>query len=113
MSERWHRAVEEGADALGERLVEQVEGKAEYSYEDVAAATLAAGLAALLRDGPEGARLDAAAAAIYARLHEAERAPWTGLDAMEKDFWLAVARDALTAGDEALLQEAPAGDGAA
>lgn len=104
MTERWAGAVEEAADALGERLLEQAEGRAEHTYEDIAAAALSTGLQALLRDGPQGRRLEAAGAAIYGRMHDAERAPWQSLGDMDRDFWLAIARDALAAGDRALLQ---------
>lgn len=104
MSERWRKAVEESADALGERLLEQAEGRAEYTYEKIAAAVLESGLRTLLADGADERRIEAAAAAIHARLHQPDAAPWEQLDAMDKDFWLQIARAGLAASDRVMLE---------
>lgn len=104
MSERWRKAVEESADALGERLLEQAEGRAEYTYEEIAAAVLESGLRTLLADGADERRVEAAAAAIHARLHQPDAVPWERLGAMETDFWLQIARAALAASDRAILE---------
>jgi len=105
MSEIGRRAIEESADVLGDMLVQMANGEASYDSEDIAAAALSAGLKGLLRHGPSAARIDAAAAAFYDKLHdpaEAERALTQG----EGDF-VSIAKGALA--DPAWPQKIAAG----
>jgi hypothetical protein len=103
MTRAWKRAVEDGADALGEMLIAIAAGEADYSHEDLASAALAAGLQALTEDEPALARVDAVAAVIYDKLHDGEKAPWPSLTPTERAFWLDLARAATRAADESLL----------
>src|SRR5512134_4175869 len=106
MTRAWDRAVEDGADALGEMLIEMAGGTADYSHEDLASAALGAGLQALTDDEPELSRIDAVAQVIYAKLHEAEQAPWQLLTPTEQAFWLDLARAATRDSDASLLTQA-------
>src|SRR5512134_1935782 len=106
MTQAWNRAVEDSADALGEMLIEMAEGTADYSHEDLASTALSAGLQALTEDEPDLSRIDAVAQVIYAKLHEAEQAPWRLLTPTEQAFWLDIARAATQASDASLLTQA-------
>lgn len=114
MSGTSRRAIEEAADKLGELLLESAEGAAAYSYEDLAEATLAAGLEVTCERGPDAARVAAVAEAIHAALHPREGAAWAALDAHAREFWFDIARAAIAVSDRALLDEAAgrAGDAA-
>jgi len=108
MSGAGKRAIEDAADRLGEMLLETAEGSAEYSYEDLAAATIEAGLRAVRGQAPSGARVEAVAAVLQAKLHGAAGAAgaaWAGLSAPEKEFWFDIARAAIAASDGALLDD--------
>jgi hypothetical protein len=43
---------------------------------------------------------------IYAKLHEAEQAPWQLLTPTEQAFWLDIARAAIQTSDASLLAQA-------
>lgn len=106
MSNAWTRAVEEGADALGEMLIEMAGGEADYTNEDLAAAALDSGLHSLLGDEPDLDRVAATARVLHQRLHEADKQDkqgWDSLTATERAFWLDLARAAVAASDAALL----------
>jgi hypothetical protein len=106
MTRAWNRAVEDSADALGEMLIEMAAGTADYTHEDLASAALGAGLQALTDDDPELSRIEAVAQVIYAKLHEAEQAPWQLLTPTEQAFWLDIARAAIQTSDASLLAQA-------
>jgi len=105
MSGAGKRAIEDAADRLGEMLLETAEGSAEYSYEDLAAATIEAGLRSVCGQAPSGTRVEAVAAVPQAKLHGAAGAVWAGLSAPEKEFWFDIARAAIAASDGALLDD--------
>lgn len=97
--------IEDAADRLGGMLMETAEGRAEHSYEDLAAAVLDAGLRAACERRPSAARTEAVAAAIHGKLHRTESPGWTGLSEPEKSFWFDMARVAIAASDGALRDE--------
>lgn len=108
MTRAWKRAVEDGADALGEMLIEMAGGTSDYSHEDLASAALTAGLEALTDDEPDLVRVDAVAEVIYAKLHEIGQAPWESLTPIERAFWLDLGRAATAAADASLLAQVKA-----
>jgi hypothetical protein len=101
----WTHAVESAADALGEMLIELAEGRGDHSNEDIAAAVLTTGLAALLEADPASDRLETVASVLYAKLHDGGEQSWTSLTQIEKGFWLDLAGAAIEASDAALLRE--------
>lgn len=105
------RMIEEAADRLGEMLLETAEGRAQHSYEDLAAAALAAGLRAASDGRTEAAREEAVAAAVHGKLHGADGSGWAGLSDPEKSFWREIARAAIAAADDALLRDLEAAGG--
>jgi len=105
MTTTWTTAVEQAADALGEMLVEMAGEGTEYSYEDIAAAALDTGLKTLLGDEPGAERVEHAAKVIYEKLHDAEKPKWDAINAIERDFWLDIARAAVRASDAAFLKQ--------
>jgi hypothetical protein len=105
MTTTWTTAVEQAADALGEMLVEMASEAAEYTHEDIAAAALETGLRTLLGDEPRAERVEHAARVIHEKLHDAEKQGWDAINAIERDFWLDIARAAIRASDAALLRE--------
>jgi hypothetical protein len=105
MTEVWTRAVEVAADTLGEMLLESAAGDAVSSYEKLAAAVLKAGLSTVRDWGPSEARTAAVAAAIHEKLHGKAGAAWSALTSPEKAFWLDMAREAIAASDQALLDD--------
>jgi hypothetical protein len=106
MTTTWTTAVEQAADALGEMLVEMASEGTEYTHEDIAAAALATGLKTLLGGEPGAERGEHAAKVIYEKLHDADKPKWDALNAIERDFWLDIARAAIRVSDAALVQEA-------
>ena len=105
MPERWQRAIEVSADTLGEMLVQMANGEASYDHDELAAAALASGLKALVREGPSTARIEATARAIYDKLHDADAESWDELDTMQWTFWQEIATAALQASDQHMLAE--------
>jgi hypothetical protein len=108
MTTTWTTAVEQAADVLGEMLVEMASEGTEYTHEEIAAAALATGLKALLGDEPGAKRVEHAARVIYEKLHDADKPTWEAINAIERDFWLDIARAAVRASDAGLLQETEA-----
>lgn len=108
MADTWSTAVEEAADALGEMMLQLANGEAEHSHEDMAAAALKAGLAALMGGEPSEHRIEAGARAIRDALHPGDQGGWAALDGVEKPFWRNISRAALRASDETLLEEVKA-----
>ncbi len=105
MTRTWKRAVEHGADALGEMLIDMAGGTANYTYEDLASVALTSGLQALTDDEPDLVRVDVVAAAIYAKLHDVGQAPWESLTSTERAFWLDLGRTAISASDSSLVAQ--------
>ena len=105
MTDAWTTAVEQAADALGQLLVEMASEGTEYTHEDIATATLDTGLKILLGEGPGAKRVEHAARVIYEKLHDAEKPKWDAINAIERDFWLDIARASIRASDAALLWE--------
>ncbi len=103
MNEKWRTAVDDAADTIGEMLIEVAGGQASYSHEDIANAALGAGVTTLLGEAPDSVRVDAAARALYEALHDEKRLKWETVNAVEKPFWLDIARAVISASDVALL----------
>lgn len=95
-------AVQDAADAIGEGLL-KVAGTGDT--DAIARAALVAGLQALTRYEPSPARVDKVAAAIYAAMHDTERAAWSDLDAGQQRFWQQIAAAAIQASDRGALSE--------
>jgi len=87
-------------------LVEMASEGTEYTHEDIAAAALAIGLKTLLRDEPGAERVEHAARVIHEKLHDAAKPKWDAINAIEREFWLDIARAAIRVSDAALVQEA-------
>ena len=98
-------AVEQAADTLGEMLMEMTNEAAEYTYEDIAAATLETGLRTLLGEELNAERVEQAAEMLYQKLHDADKPKWDTLNAIERDFWLEIAQASIRASDAWLLQQ--------
>jgi hypothetical protein len=107
----WMQAVETAADALGEMLIEVAEGRGDHSNEDIAAAVLTTGLAALLGGDPAPERLEEVASVLYAKLHDGGEHSWGSLTRIEQGFWFDLADGAIRASDAALLRETGRGAG--
>lgn len=105
MSTKWNTAVDDAADTIGEMLIELAGGNASYSHEDIASAALHSGITVLLGEDPEPARVEKAARALYETLHDEKRLKWETANAIEKPFWLDIARAMIRAADAALLEE--------
>jgi hypothetical protein len=109
MNGGWMIAIEQAADVLGEMLVEVAEGRGRHDNEDIAAAVLQVGLAALLERSPEAERLDDVGRVLYAKLHNGGEQRWEDLAGIERGFWLDLAAAAVGASDAALLRVARPG----
>lgn len=109
VNKKWNTAVDEAADTIGEMLIELAGGEATYSHDDIADAALASGIAVLLGEGPDPSRTEAAARALYEALHDEKRLTWDTVNAIEKPFWLDIARAVIGAADTALLDQAGRG----
>ena len=105
MNKKWNTAIDEAADIIGEMLIELASGEASYSHEDIADAALGTGIAVLLGEDPDPARVEDAARALYDALHDEKRLKWETANAIEKPFWLDIARAMIRASDSALLRE--------
>ena len=105
MSKQWNTAVDETADTIGEMLIELAGGKASYSHEDIADAALRTGITALVGEDPAAERVQDAARTLYEALHDEKRLKWETANAIEKPFWLDIARAMIRASDSALLRE--------
>ena len=103
----WRRAVEDGADALGDMMVELADGRAEHTPDDMAAAVLALGIGRLATERPAAARVTAAATALFRALNGAE-ADWTAAEPEQRRFLEDTARAMLAAADP-LLAPPPMG----
>jgi hypothetical protein len=103
--EHWCKAVEETSDVIGEMMVENAEGKQTYTYEQVAAAALKAGIIALLDEEPGRSRIEEAAKIIYEKLHNPKDHEWTSLGQTETVFWKKVSHAAMLASDRQLKNE--------
>jgi hypothetical protein len=112
MDGTWMLAVETAADTLGEMLIEVAEGRGDHSNEDIAAAVLSTGLAAMLGSDPTPDRLEDVASVLYAKLHDGGEHSWGSLTRIEKGFWLDLADGAIRASDAGLLRETGRGAGA-
>lgn len=106
MNKTWNTAVDEAADTIGEMLIELAGGEAAYSHEDIASAALGSGITVLLGEDPDPSRVAAAAQALYEALHDEKRLKWDAANAVEKPFWLDIARAVIRASDTVLLDEA-------
>lgn len=105
MKNAWESAVEDAADVLGGMLMQSANGAADYSYDDIAAAALKAGLEVILRQGPSESRTDKSARVLYEQLHDREKQEWARLPSAEKAFWSTIVRSTLGTSDQALLDE--------
>lgn len=105
MNKTWNTAVDEAADTIGEMLIELASGQASYSHEDLANAALGAGLAALLGEEPDPARVEKAARTLYEALHDEKRLKWEATKPIEQPFWRDMARAVIRAADRALLDQ--------
>ncbi|RDD62256.1 hypothetical protein [Ferruginivarius sediminum] len=99
------RIVQDAADALGEGLLQVTGGDKVQGYEGLAKATLLAGLERLADSEPPAARLETVARAIYFKLHDEDRQPWSELDSYQRGFWHDIARTAIRAADESAVTE--------
>jgi|GEM_PF-1472205 hypothetical protein len=97
----WQRAVEDGADALGDMMIELADGRAEHTPDDMAAAVLALGIGRLATEPPEPARVTAAAKALFHALHGVE-ADWPAAEPAQRRFLEDTARAMLAAADPLL-----------
>lgn len=109
MDGTWMLAVETAADTLGEMLIEVAEGRGDHSNEDIAAAVLSTGLAAMLGSDPAPDRLEDVASVLYAKLHDGGEHSWGSLTRIEKGFWLDLADGAVRTSDAALLRDSGGG----
>jgi hypothetical protein len=105
MKNDWERAVEDAADILGAILMQSANGTADYSYDDIAAAALKAGLDVILRHNPSESRTGQCARVLYEQLHDREKHEWACLPSAERAFWSTVTRAILDASDRVLLDE--------
>lgn len=105
MNTKWHTAVNDAADTIGEMLIEVASGQASHSHEDIANAALVTGVNTLLGEAPDPARVEAAAKALYEALHDEKRLKWGTVEAIEKPFWRDIARAIIRASDAVLLDE--------
>ncbi len=105
MNRTWNTAVDEAADTIGEMLIELAGGQASHSHEDIADAALRTGLAVLLDEDPDPARVETAARALYEALHDEKRLTWEATNAIERPFWRDIARAMIRAADTALLDD--------
>lgn len=107
MSDPWQQAVEDGADVLGDMLVELAEGNAEHTPDDMAAAVLAIGVERLVAGPPRRNRVIAAANALITALHGDAGADAETVDAAQRRFFENAAVAALAAADPLLVPARP------
>ena len=105
MKDTWETAIEDAADVVGGMLMQSANGTADYTYDDIAAAALKAGLEVILCQKPSESRTEQSARVLYEQLHDREQQEWARLPDAEKAFWSTVARTTLGASDQALLDE--------
>ena len=105
MTKPWKTAVEEAADVLGDMLMQNAEGTAEHSYDDIAEAALKSGVAIILGAPPSEARVAQSARALYLKIHGQDEDAWGRLSDGERAFWSAAATAVLATSDQALLKE--------
>jgi hypothetical protein len=102
------QAVEDAADALGEALVKAQDDPNALGTEGLARTTLRAGLRSLASREAGGARVQRVAAAIYAAMHDTDRASFDALDRGQQAFWHRIAREVVSAADETAAEDVAA-----
>jgi hypothetical protein len=103
--ENWTKAVDEAANIIGEMSLESAEGKQSYTFEDIAAAALKAGVVALLDQGPSQSRVEQAAKVMYEKIHDKNFHEWTSMEELERLFWNDISLAAISASDRRLKKD--------